>query len=58
MQTRTWNPNLMATLYYSKIFTLHGVGFRFKSQLPTTGMGSESELGSESVSGNVIKPLC
>ena len=39
IQIRT--PNPMATLHYA-VFTLHRVRFRFKSELPTTGMGSKS----------------
>ena len=46
--------NQMATLQYAKHFTGHGVGFKFSSQLPSTGMGSESI--SEFASVNVNKP--
>ena len=49
-------PNQMATLYYVELFILHGVRFRFPSQLPNTGMGLESRLESESASVNVSKP--
>ena len=38
----------MATLSYVERSTLHGVRFRFSSQMQSTGMGLESE--SESVS--------
>ena len=43
----------MATLYYVGLFTLHTVGFRFVSQLPSKGM----ELNTGSESFNVNKPL-
>ena len=42
---RIQTANKMVTLYYVKVFTLHGVRFRFQSQLASTGMGSESEYG-------------
>ena len=55
IQTRT--PNPMAALYYADIFTLHGVRFRLQFQQLTTGMGSDWNWGSQSVSASVIKPL-
>ena len=51
------NAEQMVTLYYVELFTLHGVGFRFQLQLPTTGMASELGSGSESRSAIVNKPL-
>ena len=42
---RIQTANKMVTLYYVELFTLRGVGFRFQSQLLSTGMGSESEYG-------------
>ena len=42
-------PKPMTTLHYADIFTMHGVRFRFQSQLPTAGMGSQSECVPESV---------
>ena len=54
---RIWIPiqtaNQMATLYEIELFTLHRV--RFPSQLPSTGMGLESRLESESAFVNVNK---
>ena len=47
IRTLVQTPNPMATLHYAEVFTLHGVRFRF--QLPTTLMGSESESVPESV---------
>ena len=37
------NPNPMTILHNAEVFILHGVGFRFQSQLPIKGMGSEPE---------------
>ena len=56
IRTRIQTPNPMATLHYAEVFTLHGVRFRFQSQLPTKGTGLESESVTESVSGNVNEP--
>ena len=54
IQTRILAPNPMATLRYVEVFTLHTVGFRFKFQLPTKGMGLESESIPMSVSGRSV----
>ena len=43
--------NQMATLYNTELSPLYGLKFRFKSRLPSTGMGLES------VSVNINKPL-
>ena len=45
--------NQTATLYYVELFTLHKVRFRFQSQLPSKGIGSESGLELEYGSVNV-----
>ena len=50
--TRIRTPNPMGTLYYAEVFTLHGVRFILQFQLPTKGMGLESEC----VTGNVNEP--
>ena len=43
IQTRIRTPTPMATLNYAEVFTLHRVRFRFQPELPTTGIGLESE---------------
>ena len=53
---RIQTPKPMATLHYTEVFTLHGVRFKFQSQMQTTGMGSESESVPQSVSRNVNAP--
>ena len=49
--------NPIATLHYVEIFKLHGVSFRFQSQLPTKGMGSQFESVPESVFSDVNEAL-
>ena len=56
-RSRIWTPTPMATLHYAEVFILHRARFRFQSQLPTTGMGLESESVPESISCNVNGPL-
>ena len=46
-----WTARQMTTLNYVELYTLHEVGIRFQTQLPSAGMGLES--GSESETGCV-----
>ena len=48
--------NQLATLCYTELFILQGVGFRFPTQLRGTGMGWESESELESASVNANSP--
>ena len=46
----------MATLQYAELFILHGISFRFPSQLPSTGMGLESESATVNVNNCLSLP--
>ena len=61
-QTRIPTPNPMATLYCTELFSLHRLRLEFQSRspiltIPILGRISVARLRSESIFGNVNKPL-